>query len=148
MPYYTSCTTVCSSTRYTGTCQKTNTFAVEGGPGGIGGDGGNGEGYGQPAQEGKAGSEGSTNPCNTSASPPQFGGGGGKGADGKPGGDGGGYGQQGGNNGEDSSSTLYVAGGLPGRSVIGYNFIIDDGDLGGSKSFLKGPVLVETITTN
>lgn len=142
MPYYTSCSTVCSSTSYTGTCRKTNTFSVVGGAGGTGGNGGDGEGYLQSAGEGLLGTEGVTNPCNTAASPPQFGDGGGRGADGKTGGDGGGYGQPGGDNGEDPSSTRYVAGGLPGRSVIGYNFIIDDGDLGGSKSFLKGPVLI------
>lgn len=144
MPYYTSCSTVCSSTQYTGTCRKTNTFAVAGGPGGIGGDGGSGEGYGQSAQEGKAGLLGSANPCNAAASPSQFGEGGGQGADGKAGGDGGGYGQPGGNNGEEITSDRYVEGGLPGRAVIGYNFIIDDGDLGGSKSFLRGPVLITT----
>lgn len=144
MPYFTSCTTSCSSTNYTGTCRKTNTFSVAGGLGGIGGDGGNGEGYLQTSGEGLVGLLGSSNPCNTVASPPQFGDGGGQGADGKPGGDGGGYGQEGGDNGELSTSDRYQRGGLPGRSVIGYNFIIDDGDLGGSKSFLRGPVLITT----
>ena len=142
MPYYQSCTYACSSTSYSGTCRKTNTFAVTGGSGGTGGNGGNGEGYLQTRGDGSTGTEGVTNPCNASASPSQFGDGGGKGADGKRGGDGAGYGQQGGDNGETSGTDRFVAGGLPGRSIIGYNFIIDDGDLGGSKSYLKGPVVL------